>query len=237
MMTLLHDVSVTTFAGFPPQTIHFLDELSHHNSREWFQTHRADYDAFYLQPARELVLAVGDKLDQLGPGLHAEPKVHGSILTINRDVRFSKDKSPFKTHLDLWFWHGDGPSRERPGYFLRLTASALTLGAGMHAFAEPALRAYRETILADDERAAYLDAIAAELKAHQSLQGQTYKRVPPGLPADHPRAHWLRYSGLFAETTVPLPRELFSPACADALLECWQPHTGLVQWLIELLHD
>src|SRR5438105_4280903 len=146
MLTLL-EAPTSTFAGFPPQTIHFLDELSHHNTREWFQEHRADYEAVYLQPARELVLSIGERLDELGDGLHAEPKVHGSIFTVNRDVRFSKDKSPFKTHLDLWFWHGDGPSRDRPGYFLRLTAEALTLGAGMHAFADRALHTYRETIL------------------------------------------------------------------------------------------
>ena len=64
-----------------------------------------------MQPARELVLGIGERLRELGDDLHAEPRVHGSILAINRDTRFSKDKAPYKTHLDLWFWHGDGPSR------------------------------------------------------------------------------------------------------------------------------
>src|SRR5690242_20353650 len=116
MLSLL-EAPTSTFAGFPPQTVHFLDELHHNNSREWMHAHKAEYEAFFMQPARALVQAIGERLDELGPGLHAEPKVFGSIMTINRDIRFSKDKSPYKTQLDLWFWHGDGPSRERPGYF------------------------------------------------------------------------------------------------------------------------
>src|SRR6266568_1749051 len=74
-------------------------------------------------------------------------RVSWSIFAINRDIRFSKDKTPYKTHLDLWFWQGDGPSRERPGYFFRLTPETLILGAGMHAFSESALARYREAIL------------------------------------------------------------------------------------------
>ena len=59
--------------------------------------------------------AVRECLPRLGPGIHAEPRVRGSIFAINRDIRFSNDKSPYKPYLDLWFWQGDGPSRERPG--------------------------------------------------------------------------------------------------------------------------
>jgi uncharacterized protein (DUF2461 family) len=76
--------------------------------------------------------------------------VHGSIFAINRDTRFSADKMPYKTHLDLWFWQGPGPSRERPGYFFRLTPERLILGAGMHAFSDGALERYRRAVL-DDE--------------------------------------------------------------------------------------
>src|SRR5262249_21133670 len=102
-MTLL-EVNASAFTGFSPRIVDFLQGLADHNSREWFAAHRADYEATYLQAAREFVLAVGERSSELGAGLHAEPKVFGSILTINRDVRFSKDKSPYKTHLDLWFW-------------------------------------------------------------------------------------------------------------------------------------
>ena len=125
-----------SFAGFPRELIYFLSELRKNNDREWFQAHRAEYENFLVEPAREFVVALGDCLSSLGSGIHAEPRVRGSIFAINRDVRFSKDKTPYKTHLDLWFWQGDGPSRERPGYFFRLTPETLTLGAGMHGFSD-----------------------------------------------------------------------------------------------------
>jgi uncharacterized protein (TIGR02453 family) len=232
MMTLLH-VPTTTFAGFPPQTVHFLDELKHHNTREWFQAHRADYDAFFLKPARELVSALGERLPELGPGIRAEPKVFGSILTINRDVRFSADKTPYKTHLDLWFAQGDGPSRERPGYFLRLSTEQLMLGAGMHTFTDEALQRYRAAIL-DDGLAQRLQSVAEGIDQAE-LGGETYKRVPQGLPADHPRARWLRHSGLFAHTEQPLPREVFSPQLIELCMATFQRFQPLQQWLVDLL--
>src|SRR5690242_13666408 len=95
------------FQGFSPELPQFLGALRDNNTREWFQAHRAEYEQLLLEPAREFVIALGELLKaQLGQDIHAEPKVHGSILAINRDVRFSPDKTPYKTHLDLWFWQG-----------------------------------------------------------------------------------------------------------------------------------
>src|SRR5689334_9303124 len=112
--------SVDTFPGFSPDLLDFLAVLRRNNSREWFAAHRDQYQRLLLEPARSFVMSMAELLPRLGPELHAEPRVHGSILAINRDTRFSPDKTPYKTHLDFWFWHGDGPSRERPGYFVRL---------------------------------------------------------------------------------------------------------------------
>jgi uncharacterized protein (TIGR02453 family) len=139
-----------TFTGFPPELLVFLSDLRANNSREWFQAHRLLYERLLMEPSREFVRAMGAHLKQLGEDIHADPKVHGSIFAINRDTRFSADKTPYKTHLDLWFWQGPGPSRERPGYFFRLTPERLILGAGMHAFSDGALERYRRAVL-DDE--------------------------------------------------------------------------------------
>ena len=169
-----------------PELLHFFDRLAANNRREWFQAHRDDYAAYFLEPARELVVALGELLPRLGgPGIHAEPRIHGSILAISRDTCFSADKTPYKTQLDLWFWQGDGPSRECPAYFFRLSGRSLILGAGMHAFsAEGALERYRQAVL-DPERGP-LPKAAAEAVGMDRIRGRTYKRVPHGLPADAP---------------------------------------------------
>jgi uncharacterized protein (TIGR02453 family) len=101
------------FAGFRSEAFAFLDELARNNDRAWFQSHRDAYETFVLEPARDLVEALGEELRAFAPDVNADPRVGGSIMRIARDTRFAKDKRPYKTHLDLWFWEGTGPSRER----------------------------------------------------------------------------------------------------------------------------
>jgi uncharacterized protein (TIGR02453 family) len=226
------------FSGFQPELLDFFDRLAEQNERAWFQAHRADYEEYFLEPARLLVVALGQLLPRLGPDIHAEPRVHGSILAITRDTRFSVDKTPYKTYLDLWFWQGEaaGLNRERPGYFFRLSAQSLMLGAGMHAFsAEGVLQRYRHAVL-DDQRGQQLKR-AAERVGMDRVRGRTYKRVPHGLPADHPRADWLRHSGLYAEIVQPLPPELYTPALPELCLEQFAHLASLQQWLVDLLRD
>ncbi|MBV9580292.1 MAG: DUF2461 domain-containing protein [Chloroflexi bacterium] len=226
------------FRGFQPELLTFFDRLAVDNRREWFHAHRNDYAAYFLEPARQFVLAMGELLPRLGVDIHAEPKVHGSILAITRDTRFSSDKTPYKTHLDLWFWQGDAPgsNRERPGYFLRLSAGSLILGAGMHAFsADGVLERYRQAVL-DADRGPQLK-VAAQSVGMDRVRGRTYKRVPHGLPADHPRADWLRHSGLYAEIDQPLPPELYTPALPELCCEQFARLAPLQQWLVDLLRE
>jgi uncharacterized protein (TIGR02453 family) len=226
--------STRTFSGFRPQLLEFLAGLRANNTRDWFQAHRQAYDELLMEPSRAFVVRLGEVLKQnLGEDIHAEPKVHGSILAITRDTRFSADKTPYKSHLDLWFWQGDGPGRERPGYFFRLTPESLILGAGMHAFPEQALESYRRAVL-DDSRGTALEA-AAE-RCGTEIGGRTYKRVPAGLPAEHPRADWLRHSGLFAEVSLePVPQDAFSEAFPEWCLAQYTRVAPLQRWLVELL--
>src|SRR5213083_2262987 len=134
------------FEGFPPEGLHFLAGLAEHNEKAWFDEHRGEYERGLLEPARDFVEAMGVELEAVHPGVNADPRVNGSIMRINRDTRFSKDKRPYKTHLDLWFWEGEGPSRGCSGFFLRLEADRLGLGAGMHRFEQEALAGYRRAV-------------------------------------------------------------------------------------------
>jgi len=103
------------FAGFPDGTFRFLRGIAKDNSKDWFEAHRTDYEQSYVEPAKALVAELGPKLQKISPGVKIEPKVNGSLFRINRDVRFSKDKSPYKTHLDLWFWEAEHRGWDSPG--------------------------------------------------------------------------------------------------------------------------
>jgi len=123
------------FGGFPAGAQRFLDELALNNNKQWFEGHRREFDEFLLEPAKDFVVELGAGLQaKVSPGIHAEPKINGSIMRMNRDIRFSKEKSPYKTWFGLWFWEGEKRSMESTGLYLGLTGSEVTLGAGKHGF-------------------------------------------------------------------------------------------------------
>jgi uncharacterized protein (TIGR02453 family) len=219
------------FAGFPKETVRFLAALGENNDKAWFDAHRSDYESAFLAPAVAFVEALGPRLRKIEPDVSTEPRVNGSIMRINRDVRFSKDKSPYKDHMDLWFWTGDKKGWDSSGFFFRLRADRLLLGAGMHQFMPPALARYRQAVL-DPKRGAALARVVEALRAEGYEVGtESYKKVPAGAPADHPRAALLRHSGLHAGWEGKHPRELRAAAFVDLVAERFKAVAPLHRWL------
>jgi uncharacterized protein (TIGR02453 family) len=226
-----------TFAGFPRDGLEFLAGLAEDNTRAYFDARRDVYESALLQPAKAFVTALGDELHaRVAPGLRAEPRVNGSILRINRDTRFSADKRPYKEHLDFWFWEGEGPSRERPGLFMRLRPTTVGLGAGMHHFEPTALAAYRAAVADERSGRALEEALAAATGLRgTSLGGETYKRVPRGFAADHPRAALLRHGGLYAAGEWKLPRRVSDRAFVTWTAERLERLAPVERWLTAVL--
>jgi uncharacterized protein (TIGR02453 family) len=227
----------TAFTGFPPAGREFLAGIARDNTKAFFDAHRAVYETGLLEPAKAFVVALGEELrGRVSPGIRAEPRVNGSILRINRDTRFSADKSPYKDHLDMWFWAGDGPSRERPGFFVRLRAATVTVGAGMHRFDRALLEAYREAVGAE-RTGRELEAAIADATALQGvvLGGEAYKRVPPGFGPDHPRADLLRHGALYVSGEWDVPAEASSAAFAPWAAQRLERMAPVERWLTKVL--
>jgi uncharacterized protein (TIGR02453 family) len=226
---------MTSFSGFDPAALDFLRGLGEHNDRTWFEAHRADYEELLLLPARELVVALGERLAVIAPGIRADPRVNGSILRINRDTRFSNDKRPYKTHLDLWLWEGDGPSRGCSGFFLRIEADSVGYGAGMHHFEKDTLAAYRAAV--DDSRrgAALTRAVKQATASGAQVGREQWKRVPAPYAADHPRAEYLRYGGMVAGTREEIPAELFTATFPAWCVERFRPLRPLQTWVAQVV--
>jgi len=165
------------FEGWPAEALEFYEGLAADNSKSYWLAHKDVYDTCVLAPMREL-------LAELEPA-HGESK----IFRPYRDVRFSKDKSPYKTEIAAAF---------RDGY-VRLSAEGLGAGRGMHGMAPDQLDRYRAAV-ADDVTGGALAKIVTKLREQDiAVQGyESLKRVPPGYPADHPRAELLRQKGLYA---------------------------------------
>ena len=226
-------MTVPTFSGFPEATFRFLRDIAGHNDRAWFEAHRADYEAGYVAPARLFVEALGPRLKAISRSVRFEPKVNGSIARINRDIRFARDKRPYKDYLDLWFWHGERRGWEAPGFFFRLTADALLLGVGMHQFMPPALDAFRKAVVDDGAGRALATAIGEVRAAGPYLVGgSTRKSVPRGFDAGHARADLLMHEGLWAELrTKPdgAPTPDFLDFCSGHFAAMWP----ISHWLLD----
>ena len=140
------DDRLSGFPGFPTQAMGFLADLRENNDRAWFTAHRQTYDQAIRGPAESLLACLEPALAEL-----TGRTVSGKIFRIHRDVRFSKDKRPYNTHLHIAF-----PAREGGGvacgYFFALEPERVLLGAGGFYFAGPVLDAYRAAV-ADPRRA------------------------------------------------------------------------------------
>ena len=113
------------FTGFPQKGLTFSKELAENNDKMWFDAHRGDYEHHVLGPARDFIVALGDRLKTIAPGIQADPRVNKTLFRINRDTRFRHDKTPYKTHLALWFWEGSRPRMECSGFYFYLEPAKL----------------------------------------------------------------------------------------------------------------
>jgi len=187
------------FSAFPKATLDFLKGIAANDSREWFEANRELYETGYVGAARDMVEALGPKLKKISAGVRYEPKVNGSIGRINRDIRFSKDKRPYKDHLDIWFWHGEKKGWDRPGFYLRITPTVVFLGSGMHMLEGGMLDAFRRAVVNDKSGKALMKAVEKiEAAGSYEIGGATRKTVPRGFEAEHPRGRFLLHEGLHA---------------------------------------
>jgi uncharacterized protein (TIGR02453 family) len=222
---------VSSFTGFPTDAWTFLSDLEADNTKGFFDANRDRYDDTIAGPAKALVAALADALpDHLGCDVRAEPKVGRSLFRINRDTRFAADKTPYKTHLDFLFWVGEGPPRERPAFIMRLTSTAVLVGAGRMGVSGETRDAYREALDAPMRGAEARAAVDDLLVTGADLSEPDRNSPPRPFPSDHPNADLLRRDGFHLSRTSAHPAALadagFSEWCAEALV----PFVPIVAW-------
>ena len=184
--------------SFPQSAIKFLTALSKNNNKDWFEKNRIRYDFELLRPAMQFVIDLGEKLTELSPNINAIPKIDKSIFRLYRDVRFSKDKVPFKTNLGLYFWEGHGKKMECSGLYFHIEPKLFFLGAGMYLFTKDQLKKYRE-IVSDPVKGKQLNDVLSTLLKNKKFEigGKTYKKTPRGFDPDYNYNDLLLHSGLY----------------------------------------
>src|SRR5918996_1594329 len=154
-------------APFGPELFSFLADLRANNDREWFAANKHRYEEHLLEPAMAFVDAFAPRLRKLSPHFRADSRPSGgSLFRIYRDTRFSKDKSPYKTHLGLHFRHERAKDVHAPGYYLHIGPDEVYAGAGIwHPDTDGATR-IRESIVVD---AGFVDEYARICRAATPL--------------------------------------------------------------------
>jgi uncharacterized protein (TIGR02453 family) len=171
---------------FGPGLLRFLEDLERNNTRTWFKAHAERYENEVREPALAFIRAMGRHVEKISPHLRAsDRKVGGSLMRIHRDVRFSKNKQPYKTNLGIQFRHEAGKDVHAPGLYFHVDPSTVFLGVGMwHPDAE-SLAAVRQAIV-DDSRGWKRIRDAKRFRDAWELGGESLKRAPLGYAADHP---------------------------------------------------
>ena len=222
----------TDFAGFPPEAMTFLSDLRANNRRDWFEDHRQVYERAIRAPAEALAARLAEMLSREGGEAFA-PK----IFRIHRDVRFSKDKSPYNAHLHIaWFPDVSAMAkREVSGFYFGLDPDRLQLGAGVFELAGAALDRFRAAI-ADPGCGSALEATLADIgEAGFRLEEPSLKRTPAPYPPDHPRAGLLRRRGLSAWREIADRRRIEGPGLVDECVETFGRLAPLHAWIMEAL--
>jgi len=231
----------TTFAGFRPEAIQFLAELAQNNTREWFQPRKGDYERYLKEPMEQLCVALEERFRARDIPLHADPA--RSPFRIYRDVRFAKDKSPYKTAVAASFgWAGDGVDAaagrshsenvHASGGYFHLQPGEIYVGGGVWHPDAKWLNAFRQRIVADLDGFQQVVESPAFKDAFGGIgdEGDSLRRVPTGFPADHPGADLLRKKNVTFGRRLS-DSDAMSPELPTVIADAFAAGTPLMRYL------
>jgi len=180
------------FKSFRPTLTQFLDELAKNNNRDWFQQSKERYEDEVVDPVLDFIRAMQPHLMEISPYLMAEAKrAGGSMFRIYRDTRFSKDKTPYKTHVGIRFPHREFKQHAGPGVYLHLSPQDVYLAVGVWHPETPALAKIRKSIDQDPETWLRVRD-QKEFRKLFELSGDSLKGAPRGYQKDHAMIEDLR---------------------------------------------
>jgi uncharacterized protein (TIGR02453 family) len=205
-----------TFDGFPEEALDFYEGLEADNSKTYWQQHKTTYETCVRAPMQALLDALEP---EFGPG---------KIFRPNRDLRFSADKSPYKTHCGAVLSDHSGQA----GGYVQLSAAGLLVAGGYYSTGPDQVERYRRAV-ADDVPGSRLERIVADLRAAgHEISGHRLKSVR-GYPKDHPRIDLLVHRTLYARHSWKPEPWLSTPAVLDAVRDAWHAFQPLNDWLAD----
>jgi len=205
---------MTPFAGIPAAAFEFYAELEQNNNRDWWLDHKFTYDSAVKGPLTGL-------LEKLEPEF-GEAK----LFRPNRDIRFSLDKSPYKTAQGALAAVAEGT-----GFYVQLSADGLLIGGGYHTHTPAQLARFRSAVDAPSSGGVLQQIVEHVAALGFTVEGETLKTVPRGFAKDHPRAELLKHKSLAAGMLVGRPDWISTPDAAREVARRWEELRPLIEWI------
>ena len=176
----------------PKTGFDYLKKLKRYNKREWYLKHKPDFENNLKTPLEQVIVELGERMSKTAPQLNFNPK--RAIFRMNRDVRFSADKSPYKTNIGAFFsFLNRSKTEEAPGLYLHIEPGNCFIGGGMYMPSGEQIRKIRQMILKDPERFKKVSQNPTVKKYFGGLSGDKLKTAPKGIEKDHPQIDHLKW--------------------------------------------
>lgn len=220
------------FEGFPKEGIAFLRKLKKNNNRPWFHAHKMQYDENVKFPMQCLIASLAHALIDDIPEIEFNPKK--SIFRIHRDVRFSKNKAPYKTNIAASFeLRGDKSPTETPGLYLGIEPGQIFIGGGLYMPDGDQLKSIRRAIV--DHPDEFLAVVEDKRfkKEFGEIEGEKLQKAPLGFPKDHPMIEHLRHKQFYIGKVYG--HELcFRPKFVHMVAQVFTDAMPFVRWLAKV---
>ncbi len=226
---------MTSFTGLPKDYLAFFKELEVNNNREWFNDNKQRFRDSVQEPLAAFVAAMAPKLKKISKHFVADPRLNGgSVFRIYKDVRFSKDKSPYKTHGAVQFRHTLGRDVHAPGFYVHLDPDEIFYGGGVWMPPAPALLKVRETIRDKGQKWLKAKTGAAFDQRFGQIRGDQLTRPPRGFDANHPHIEDIKRKSFFAMAEAK-PSSARKAEFVDHVAETFTDAKPLMKFLCEAL--
>ncbi len=219
------------FKGFSPKTTAFFKGIRDNNNKPWFEAHKQDYINYALNPARDLAFDLSDAMHAIDPQMLTNPaKI---VSRIYRDVRFSKDKSPYKSRLFFSYKRPGDDWMDAPGFYFEVGHDGYSFGMGIYQASAQSMKKFRQML--EDNPAEFLKATAFYRKkgCAFSLGGDKYKR-PKGQAKDKRLAEWYAMKNFYFFCERKADKALYSPKLEDMVREGYKKLAPLYKYLWRL---
>ncbi len=226
---------MTTFSGFTPSFLQFFTELSANNDRDWFNANKDRFKKDVQQPLVSFIEAMAPELMNVSPYFVADSRLNGgSIFRIYRDTRFSKDKTPYKTHAAAQFRHQYYKNVHTPGFYVHFGTDRLVCGGGIWMPEPPALLKIRERIRDKPDRWQQVLDDKKLKKVHGGVAGDGLTRPPKGFATEDPHIEDLKRKSYFAMAEFA-PEEAMEKDLVGKVAASFQAAGPLVSFLCDAM--